>query len=62
MPSTVSLSVVVPAYNEGERINAMLDETLGYLEKRVKSNPDFTYEVRSSAFPSSPRPWCLLCR
>eukprot|EP00397_Hematodinium_sp_SG-2012_P040281 GEMP01044104.1.p1 GENE.GEMP01044104.1~~GEMP01044104.1.p1 ORF type:complete len:294 (+),score=60.51 GEMP01044104.1:153-1034(+) len=38
----VDLSVVVPAYNEAERIHPMLDEALVYLENRKKP---FTYEV-----------------
>lgn len=42
----VSLSVVVPAYNEEYRIPVMLDETLTYLEGRVASSyGDFSYEV-----------------
>lgn len=38
----VDLSVVVPAYNEAQRIHPMLDEAFAYLEKRKKP---FTYEV-----------------
>lgn len=41
----VSLSVVVPAYNEEKRLPTMLDECLAYLEKRVKKDSSFTYEV-----------------
>uniref|UniRef100_A0A914XGV7 Dolichyl-phosphate beta-glucosyltransferase n=1 Tax=Plectus sambesii TaxID=2011161 RepID=A0A914XGV7_9BILA len=39
------LSVVVPAMNEQERLPAMLDDCLPYLEKRAKDDPQFTYEV-----------------
>ncbi|XP_008583525.1 PREDICTED: dolichyl-phosphate beta-glucosyltransferase isoform X2 [Galeopterus variegatus] len=42
---TKQLSVVVPSYNEEERLPAMMDEALGYLEKRQKQDPTFTYEV-----------------
>lgn len=44
-PGNVDLSVIVPAYEEEERLPKMLDECLGYLEKRRKSNPPFSYEV-----------------
>jgi len=38
----VTLSVVVPAYNEEDRIRPMLEETLSFLESRPKP---FSYEV-----------------
>jgi len=41
----VSLSLVVPAYNEEERLPIMLDETLEYLENKQKSDSSFTYEI-----------------
>ncbi|KAI8589274.1 glycosyltransferase family 2 protein [Geranomyces variabilis] len=41
----VSLSVIVPAYNETQRLPAMLSEALGYLDARRKKNSRFTYEV-----------------
>jgi len=42
----VSLSVVVPAYNEESRIPQMLDEALGYLDSRVAAGSgSFSYEV-----------------
>ncbi|XP_023218680.1 dolichyl-phosphate beta-glucosyltransferase-like [Centruroides sculpturatus] len=44
-PPTLELSVVVPAYNEEKRLIPMLEECLGYLEKRNKQNSNFTYEV-----------------
>lgn len=39
-PGSVDLSVIVPAYNETERLPKMLDECLGFLSKRATS-----YEV-----------------
>ncbi|XP_074995866.1 dolichyl-phosphate beta-glucosyltransferase isoform X1 [Calonectris borealis] len=44
-PPTKELSVVVPSYNEEERLPLMMDEALDYLEKRQKRDPSFTYEV-----------------
>jgi len=42
----VTLSVVVPAYNEEYRLPQMLDETLSYLEARAAACPgSFSYEV-----------------
>lgn len=43
--SSISLSVIVPAYNEEIRIPSMLDECLDYLECRSKSDINFSYEV-----------------
>lgn len=37
---TVYLSVIVPAYNEEQRLPKMLDETIEYLEKQA-----YTYEI-----------------
>ncbi|XP_011863359.1 PREDICTED: dolichyl-phosphate beta-glucosyltransferase [Vollenhovia emeryi] len=42
-PWSVHLSVIIPAYNEEQRLPPMLDECLGYLEERSKSG--LTYEV-----------------
>ncbi|XP_073899621.1 dolichyl-phosphate beta-glucosyltransferase isoform X3 [Castor canadensis] len=42
---TKQLSVVVPSYNEEKRLPVMMDEALGYLEKRQNRDPTFTYEV-----------------
>ncbi|XP_045422718.1 dolichyl-phosphate beta-glucosyltransferase isoform X1 [Lemur catta] len=42
---TKQLSIVVPSYNEEKRLPVMMDEALGYLEKRQKQDPTFTYEV-----------------
>lgn len=44
-PPSVSLSVVVPAFDEEKRLPPMLDEALEFLEKRQKSNKQFTYEI-----------------
>merc|ERR1719222_1465219 len=46
----VTLSVVVPAYNEAYRLPQMLDETLTYLEARAAAGPAgrFSFEVVSS--------------
>ncbi|KAF6265307.1 nucleotide-diphospho-sugar transferase [Scenedesmus sp. NREL 46B-D3] len=44
--ATKRLSIVVPAYNEEDRLPATLDETLAYLQRRRnKAGPAFTYEV-----------------
>lgn len=39
------LSVIVPAYNEEERIAIMLDEAFEYLESRCRGDRSFTYEI-----------------
>ncbi|XP_020379326.1 dolichyl-phosphate beta-glucosyltransferase isoform X3 [Rhincodon typus] len=44
-PPTKELSVIVPSYNEEERLPLMMDETLEYLEQRQKKNSSFSYEV-----------------
>ena len=43
--ATKKLSVIVPAYNEEERLPIMLDETFEYLESNKKKNDKFTYEI-----------------
>ena len=43
--ASMDLSVVVPSYNEQERLPVMMDEALEYLEGRKEQFPDFTYEV-----------------
>lgn len=41
-----SLSIVIPAYNEEDRLPSTLDETLAYLQRRRdRQGPNFTYEV-----------------
>ncbi|XP_013421087.1 dolichyl-phosphate beta-glucosyltransferase [Lingula anatina] len=44
-PASVDLSVIVPAYNEEERLPVMLDETLEFLGKRQQTKPSFKYEI-----------------
>ncbi|KAM3968179.1 dolichyl-phosphate beta-glucosyltransferase wollknaeuel [Aphomia sociella] len=44
-PYSVNLSVVVPAYNEQDRLPPMLDETIEFLEKRLKEYPSYKYEI-----------------
>ncbi|RZC32721.1 dolichyl-phosphate beta-glucosyltransferase [Asbolus verrucosus] len=42
--SSVQLSVVVPAYNEEERLSPMLEECVKFLETRSEQS-EFTYEI-----------------
>ena len=42
---TLLLSVIVPAYNEQDRLPHMLSLTLQYLEREASRDQDFTYEV-----------------
>jgi len=44
-PPSVTLSCIIPSYNEEERLPIMLDETLEYLENRAKQETGFTYEL-----------------
>ena len=44
-PATLTLTVVVPAYNEEKRLPKMLSECTTYLEERIKSERGFTYEI-----------------
>ncbi|XP_051881727.1 dolichyl-phosphate beta-glucosyltransferase [Pristis pectinata] len=44
-PSTKELSVIVPSYNEEQRLPLMMDEALEYLEQRQKKDSSFSYEV-----------------
>jgi len=39
------LSIIVPAYNEEERINTMLEETVEYLLRRSTENEKFDWEL-----------------
>nr|CUU97758.1 hypothetical transcript [Hymenolepis microstoma] len=41
----VELSIIVPAYNESQRLPKMMDEALAYLTSRVRSQSKFTYEI-----------------
>ncbi|KAI9592038.1 glycosyltransferase family 2 protein [Syncephalis fuscata] len=43
--ASVYLSVVVPAYNEEERLGIMLDETAQFLYERQQQQSSFTYEI-----------------
>ena len=42
---TVKLSVIVPAYNEEERLPVMMEETLEFLEAKLDKNSTDTYEI-----------------
>ncbi|KAI1316436.1 dolichyl-phosphate beta-glucosyltransferase [Mortierella claussenii] len=42
---TKTLSVVVPAYNESERLPIMMKETLEFLKPRREKDPTFSYEI-----------------
>lgn len=41
----VTLSVVIPAFNEETRLPTMLHAALDYLQKRCKTQNAFTYEI-----------------
>ncbi|XP_013780915.1 dolichyl-phosphate beta-glucosyltransferase-like [Limulus polyphemus] len=43
--ATLKLSVIVPAFNEAQRLPSMLDECLQYLENRCSKVEEFSYEV-----------------
>ncbi|TPX43078.1 hypothetical protein SeLEV6574_g05248 [Synchytrium endobioticum] len=42
---SVTTSLIVPAYNEKDRIVGMLDEALLYFVDRKKAQPHYTYEI-----------------
>ncbi|CAK8683803.1 dolichyl-phosphate beta-glucosyltransferase-like [Clavelina lepadiformis] len=42
---TLELSVIVPAYNEEDRLPVMLDETVEFLEERYSTHPSYKYEI-----------------
>jgi len=46
-PPSVDISLIVPAYNEEERLPKMMDDTLSYLRKRKQKEGggSFTYEI-----------------
>ncbi|CAH2063133.1 unnamed protein product, partial [Iphiclides podalirius] len=44
-PQSLNLSIIVPAYNEEERLPPMLNETFEFMEKRIKEFPAYKYEV-----------------
>ena len=43
--ASVTLSVVIPAYNEEDRLPVMLKESVQFLEDRRKKDQDFSYEI-----------------
>lgn len=43
--ASVTLSVIVPAYNEAERITPMMKDMLGHLEAVAKADASFSWEV-----------------
>lgn len=43
--SSVDLSVIVPSYNEEERLPTMLDETIEFLEERCSTVKSYKYEI-----------------
>jgi len=42
---TVDISVIIPAYNEQERLPLMLDDALNELLNKQKREPNFTFEL-----------------
>ncbi|XP_077984130.1 dolichyl-phosphate beta-glucosyltransferase-like [Glandiceps talaboti] len=44
-PASKNLSIIVPSYNEEERLPVMLDQALEFLEARLKKNGSNTYEI-----------------
>lgn len=43
--ATLHLSVVIPAYNERERLPGMLDDAIATLTKRTEADPSYTWEI-----------------
>jgi len=44
-PPKYTYSIIVPAYNEIQRMPSMLEETVEYLEGRKNSDEKFSYEI-----------------
>ena len=45
-PATKTISFIIPAFNEEDRLGSTLDEVLSYLmSRRNRIGPHFTYEV-----------------
>ena len=44
-PPSLTLSLIVPAYNEQDRLHVMMESTLSYLRQRRSATPSFTYEL-----------------
>ncbi|ODM89624.1 Dolichyl-phosphate beta-glucosyltransferase [Orchesella cincta] len=42
---SLTLSVIVPAYNEEDRLTAMMEDCLPYLERRLENERTFSYEI-----------------
>ncbi|KAJ3086825.1 dolichyl-phosphate beta-glucosyltransferase [Quaeritorhiza haematococci] len=41
----VTLSIIIPAFDESRRLPVMLEETYAYLEQRCARDPRFSYEI-----------------
>ena len=39
------IAIVIPAYNEEERLPIMLNQAISYLTGRERKDKDFTYEI-----------------
>ncbi|KAF3794072.1 Dolichyl-phosphate beta-glucosyltransferase [Nymphaea thermarum] len=44
-PAQKCMSLIIPAFNEEDRLPAALSETLSYLQQRAKRDKSFSYEV-----------------
>ncbi|WCJ19610.1 Dolichyl-phosphate beta-glucosyltransferase [Euphorbia peplus] len=44
-PAQKYISLIIPAFNEENRLPGALDETMNYLQKRAAKDKSFTYEV-----------------
>lgn len=44
-PPNIDLSVIVPAYNEEERLPEMMNDAMAYLEDRQNKSPSFSFEI-----------------
>jgi dolichyl-phosphate beta-glucosyltransferase len=44
-PADISLSVIIPAYNEEKRLGPMMNDCLSYLKTRESLDNSFTYEI-----------------
>uniref|UniRef100_H2Z1V6 Dolichyl-phosphate beta-glucosyltransferase n=1 Tax=Ciona savignyi TaxID=51511 RepID=H2Z1V6_CIOSA len=42
---SVDLSIIVPSYNEEERLPVMMNETIDYLEEKCKKSSSYKYEI-----------------
>ncbi|KAF6761791.1 Alg5-prov protein [Ephemerocybe angulata] len=55
-PASVELSIIVPAFNETERLPAMLDATVSYLEGEGWQNASTTHKSKVRTGKTSPSP------